>query len=45
MKYGVGHYVSSSSGSHPARGAWVEIVIQPDTRPIYRVAPRKGCVG
>ena len=31
-------------GSHPARGAWIEIEIQLDDQLAVLVAPRKGCV-
>ena len=31
-------------GSHPARGAWIEIDDPLACRPAVHVAPRKGCV-
>ena len=30
--------------SHPARGAWIEILQSPKGKPVFPVAPRKGCV-
>ena len=30
--------------SHPARGAWIEIVALPIAWSLRTVAPRKGCV-
>ena len=30
--------------SHPARGAWIEILLLPSGSFSPRVAPRKGCV-
>ena len=30
--------------SHPARGAWIEIVLLPIAGVVSCVAPRKGCV-
>ena len=32
------------AGSHPARGAWIEILVVSADEALFTVAPRKGCV-
>ena len=32
------------TGSHPARGAWIEIALDAAKQKAGEVAPRKGCV-
>ena len=34
----------SREWSHPARGAWIEILSEETGRALAGVAPRKGCV-
>ena len=41
--YGIGA-IYSGKGSHPARGAWIEITIADNEPYMDEVAPRKGCV-
>ena len=36
--------VTSDVESHPARGAWIEIIAELTTQFAQEVAPRKGCV-
>ena len=31
-------------GSHPTRGAWIEILNETDYDDLYEVAPHTGCV-
>ncbi len=45
MKWGSGRLVEEAAGSHPARGAWVEIEFDVGLYGEQIVAPRKGCVG
>ena len=44
MKYSGSAVPRSSYKSHPARGAWIEMVRLAFSRRFARVAPRKGCV-
>ncbi len=45
MKFVIISLVGLGVGSHPARGAWVEINRIYHASREDRVAPRKGCVG
>ena len=36
--------ILAPSVSHPARGAWIEIMVHPTAIITPEVAPRKGCV-
>ena len=38
------YFCPPKTGSHPARGAWIETVKLPQKEKPYRVAPREGCV-
>ena len=31
-------------GSHPARGAWIEMTVSDNHIVVHKVAPREGCV-
>ena len=44
MKFTVAYDVVSDLASHPARGAWIEMVAAVVVVVVKAVAPRKGCV-
>ena len=44
LKYVVTVVTVVTQGSHPARGAWIEIMPRRSSSTAPRVAPRKGCV-
>ena len=44
MKYYVSNEAVYQVASHPARGAWIEIVVPFLVLVAVYVAPRKGCV-
>ena len=44
MKYNIVAAQAKEMGSHPARGAWIEILLLRSDYTVSVVAPRKGCV-
>ena len=44
MKFDSGEHIDAGFTSHPARGAWIEIVRVDMGARLNNVAPRKGCV-
>ena len=44
MKFILTVHVDHAVESHPARGAWIEIVMAGNRLVAAAVAPRKGCV-
>ena len=44
MKFMEAAYPTDEAESHPARGAWIEILKKLMTELTALVAPRKGCV-